>query len=278
MIRRIGALSAYLFRDLLTSISGVLYIVSIVPILVWFFPFSQPSPDVSYFTTLIAIYGAAVTFLVTLSTASRANRAASYPFFVRLPSRVEYLAAVLVGALAFGLMVQLLLALIVLLQPGGPDLGFGRIIELPPIWLSLNLFMAVLAVHATDFVMSNWSRVIVFGTLTILLFIQSINARTLFWISEMLRNLSQFFARQGFLSLTGWFANAANWVTSSGEGFFGQVVGFVFWPFRAISEGVRSGSFDSAQALAPAVLILYATILFMVAADLFANKDLQLVE
>jgi hypothetical protein len=171
-----------------------------------------------------------------------------------------------------------LLALIVLLQPAGPDVGFGRMLEIPPLWLSINFFIAVLALHATDFVKSNWSRVIIFGTLAVLLFAQSINARTLSWLATRLQTMAQFFARQGMLGATQMLNNAANWLTTNGSGFFSQVVGFVFWPFRAISDGVKSGSFDSAQALAPAILLLYATILFMIAADLFANKDLQFIE
>jgi len=38
------------------------------------------------------------------------------------------------------------------------------------------------------------------------------------------------------------------------------------------------GFFDTTQALAPAVILLYATILFMLAADFFASKDLDFTE
>jgi hypothetical protein len=49
------------------------------------------------------------------------------------------------------------------------------------------------------------------------------------------------------------------------------------WPFRAIVDGVTV-SFDRTEALAPAFLLLYATILFLLAADFFATKDLHLIE
>ncbi|MCO5195612.1 MAG: hypothetical protein M9941_06045 [Anaerolineae bacterium] len=278
MMSRIIALTGYLLRNIVLSVAGVLYILSIIPMLIWFFPFGQRTPELSYFITLIAIYGAILIFLVTLTIAGRANQAASYALIVRLPSRVEYLVAVLLAAIVFATAIQTGLAVIVLLQPAGPEASFGRLLEIPPLWLSINIFMAVLALHATDFVMSNWSRVIVFGLLTILLFTQSVNARTLSWFSTRLSIMAQFFARQGMLGLTQFFNNASGWVTDSGGGFFSQVIGFIFWPFRAMSDAVKTGSFDSAQALAPAIVLLYATILFMIASDLFANKDLHFVE
>jgi hypothetical protein len=43
-------------------------------------------------------------------------------------------------------------------------------------------------------------------------------------------------------------------------------------------EAIIAGGFNTVQALAPAVLLLYATILFMLAADLFATKDIEFVE
>jgi len=57
-----------------------------------------------------------------------------------------------------------------------------------------------------------------------------------------------------------------------------QLFGFIFWPFHAISEAIFQGFFNPTQALAPAILLLYATILFMLAADLFANKDVDFTE
>jgi hypothetical protein len=68
------------------------------------------------------------------------------------------------------------------------------------------------------------------------------------------------------------------WLIRDGTEKLQQMFGFIFWPFRAISEAILQGSFKPTQALAPAILMLYATILFMLAADLFANKDLDFTE
>ena len=70
----------------------------------------------------------------------------------------------------------------------------------------------------------------------------------------------------------------SSWLTTEGTETLQRVFGFIFWPFRAISEAIIGGSFNATQALAPAILILYATILFMLAADLFANKDVDFIE
>jgi hypothetical protein len=45
-----------------------------------------------------------------------------------------------------------------------------------------------------------------------------------------------------------------------------------------MTDAIIQGYFSAEQALAPAVLLLYATILFMLAADLFAAKDIELME
>ena len=64
----------------------------------------------------------------------------------------------------------------------------------------------------------------------------------------------------------------------AGESLLSGILNIVFWPFRTIGEATINGYFTPAQALAPAVLVLYATILFLIAADLFASKDLEMTE
>jgi hypothetical protein len=45
-----------------------------------------------------------------------------------------------------------------------------------------------------------------------------------------------------------------------------------------MSDAVFAGGFTPSQALAPAVLLLYGSILFLIAATLFAGKDLDFTE
>jgi len=58
----------------------------------------------------------------------------------------------------------------------------------------------------------------------------------------------------------------------------GSSVRLVSWPVEAIVEAVIQGYFTTGQAFAPAVMLVYATALFLLASDLFARKDLFLTE
>ena len=279
MIQRIRVLSRFLFRRLLTSAAGALYILSAFAVwLIFFNPNDGRVPDGELFVLLVGMYGAILSFVVTLSLAARANSAESYAMFVRLPSRVEYLASVFWSAIKFVVLIQVLFVLVVLIQPNGPELSFGRIIEIPPLWLSVNILAIVLALHATDFVMSGWSRVYVFGILTLLLFSQSIDNRGIRWMADRFNGMASSASQRGWTDISRGLRDAATWVSANGLDFLSNTIGVVFWPFRAISSAVQDGMFDNAQALAPAILLLYATILFMLAADLFATKDLFLAE
>jgi hypothetical protein len=276
MTQRVLVLAGYFLRRLFFSLSGVIYVI--VSLIYWavLFPPGQGTPDIEYYTLVIGAFGAVLTFLTALTVAARANRAANYPLVVRLPSRVELLAAVLLTTLFFALLMQLLVAVLALVR--GPDLALGRMLEIPPLWLAVNALSAVLAVHASDFVTSRWSRVYIFGILAILLLGQSGGAVISRWLALRATGLSRFMMTEGWQGIGGTFNSLSNWLNNEGVVTIGDIFGLVFWPFRAIAEGVTSGVFSPVQALAPAVIMLYATILFMVAADLFASKDLDFIE
>lgn len=279
MSRRIGTLTHYLWGQVFFSLSGLLYIIATFAYWrIFFSPTEGQTPEADMFILLVGLFGGGLTFLVTLTTANRANLAASYPLLARLPSRVEYLTAVLLAALLYSLLLQGVMALIILVQPGGPDLSLGRLLDIPPLWLSINIFAATLALHAADLVMKNWSRVWVYGVLTLLLFSQSINIPTMAWFAARLRSLANLFYRRNWSGPADAMNNAASWLSLQGAEFLRNTLGFVFWPFQAIAEATKAGSFSRPQALAPAILLLYATILFMLAADFFATKDLHLAE
>ena len=72
--------------------------------------------------------------------------------------------------------------------------------------------------------------------------------------------------------------NYANTLSQTDENMISRLFGFVFWPFEALAEGITNGYFTANQALAPAILLLYAAVLFLLAVDLFANKDLAFTE
>lgn len=270
---RIWYLSRYFLRTFFTSITGIVLII--LTLGYWFVLFNpqQGTPDGSYYTLVIGIYGAAMAFLVTLSVAAQANRMELMAWQPRIPSRTEYLTAVFFTVLIITILLQLMLALLALIN--GPDLTFGHIMEIPPVWYSMMVVTAVLALHATDLVTHGWSRVYIFGILAILLFGQSINNNSL---STFASFLSEFSGVQGWFDLSQSLREYAVTVASSDTNIISQLFGFVFWPFAALADGLSNGYFTTAEALAPAILMLYAIILFMLAADFFAGKDLHLSE
>jgi len=197
---------------------------------------------------------------------------------VRLPSRVEYLTAVLISAILMATVLQLLLALLALFH--GPDLTLNQILLIPPIWLALNTLTAVLALHATDFIAAGWSRVYLFGIIAIFLFGQSLNDKSGLntWLILRINDMSRSLVSAGWVTLVTPLNNLVGWLQQDGTSTLSRFFSLPFWPFHAIADAVVIGSFDTSQALAPAVLLLYATLLIMLAADIFANKDLDLTE
>ena len=278
MSQRIAALTGYFLRSLTFSVTGAIYVILGLAFWAIMFPPGQTTPEASYYILLLAAFGATITFLSVLTISSRANQAANYPWIVRLPSRVEYLTAVFLAATLYAFGLQLLIAFLALFR--GPELTWGLVLAIPPVWISLNILTAVLALHATDFVSSGWSRVYLFGLIAIFLFGQSLNSASSnsSWFIIRLNALSRTFMGEGWYALVTPLNNFSNWLQNNGASSLSKLFSLPFWPFHAIVEAVVVGSFNVVQALAPAVLLLYATLLIMLAADLFATKDLDLTE
>ena len=276
MSRRLLVLTSYFFRRLLFSVAGAIYVILSLVYWAIFFPPGQGTPDMSNYVVIIGVFGAVMTFLATLNIASRAYRAENYPIIVRLPSRVEYITAVFSSAFLFAFMLQLLVAILALIR--GPETSLGQMLEIPPVWIALNLLAAILALHASDLVASGWSRVLIFGILAILLIGRNLSERLSAGIAAIVSSMSSFFYAQQWLSVANGFGRLSSWLYGSGKETLDKFLGILFWPFRALADAIFTGFFTPTQALAPAVIVLYATILFLVAADLFATKDLDLTE
>lgn len=276
MIQRIGILLLYFLRTFVFSLVGLLFLLAALVYWAVFFPPGQATPDFENYVLLIGAFGAAATFLATVTIAGRANRLENYPFVARLQSRVEYLVAVLLAALIAGGALQLLVGGLALVR--GPDLTTAGLLSIGPIWLALNTLAGVLALHATDLVASGWSRVIVFGLLAVLLVLNSIGQSPESWFADRLNDVAVVFGNMNLVFFADLFDSTANLFRGDGLGVVSSAAGIVFWPFRSISDAVFSGSLSPAQALAPAVLLLYGTILFLIAANLFVSKDLEFSE
>ena len=277
MSQRIMALTFYLVRTVLLSLAGLLYILLASVFYFIFFDPRQQTPDIEYYILVIGLFGAILVFLITLTVAARANQAVHFPFLVRLPSRVEYLCSTFAASLFFALLLQTFVAVLALIA-NGPDISLTQFLTIPPLWIATNVLFAVLALHATDLVAVGWSRVYIFGLLAVLLYVQSILDTLVNWMSGLLNRISAYILNLGFTGLADALFDLSNWLLSSGADVLSTFAGLLFWPFRAIADAAIAGQFNQLQALAPAMLLLYATVLFLLAADLFSTKDLFLSE
>ena len=276
MAQRIVTLTRYLMRDVFLSLRGILYAILMLVFWQIFFDPSQGTPEGAYYVLIIGLFGGGIAFLATLSVSARAHRAIHYPLLARLPSRVEQLTAVLLSALAFTFLLQGTVAGLALFR--GPEIAFWLMVEVPPLWIAVDVLAAVLALHASDLVTDGWSRVYIYGALALLLFGRELDTGTGNWIGSRLSQLSGWFFRRGWAGPGNLVNRLSQWSHNSGLSSVGDVLDVAFWPFHAIASAVKAGFFEPRQALAPAILLLYATVLFLLAADLFSTKDLFLTE
>lgn len=276
MAQRIVTLTSYLFRDLFLSLTGILYVIMTLVFWNIFFDPLQGTPEGDYYVLVIGLFGAGMAFVATLSVAARAHRAIHYPLLARLPSRMEHLTAVLLSALAFTFLLQGVAATLALFR--GPEISLGLVLEIPPLWIAVNVLAAVLALHASDLVTAGWSRVYIYGALALLLFGRELDTSSGSWIGTRLSQLSGWFFQRGWSAPGNVVNRLSQWAHSSKVSSIGDVLDVVFWPFHAMADAVKAGAFEPQQALAPAILLLYATVLFLLAADFFSTKDLFLTE
>lgn len=274
MRQRILTLTRYFFQRLVRSVSGALYLLLTLGYWLLLFNPQQGTPDVEYYILVVGFFGPAIGFLITLTIANWANQAIHYPFVVRLSSRVEYLTAVFLAALSTALCLQMVLALLAALFHG-PTLPLGTLLEIPPLWLAPTVLFIVLALHASDLVAAGWSRVFVFGLLALFLFGQGLSNDVLVRFAS---GFNRYAINQGW---SGVVDRVADWIVVLNNSNSNSVTRFtstLFWPFDASIDAIVNGAYLRTQVLAPAIFLLYATILFILAADLFTNKDLAFTE
>lgn len=277
MTGRILGMSGYLLKSLLFSLAGLLYLLMTLAFYIVFFDPRQQTPDADYFVLVLGIFGLALSFLVTISVAARANKAVHFPFLVRLESRIEYLASVLLAAAVYAVLIQLLIGILALVL-NGPDFTLIELLTVPLAWIAGNVLFITLALHATDLVTRDWSRVYVFAAIGLLLYLNSEIDLISGWLSGLLNSLGRTLMSAGLTEIGSLLFDVASWLTQENPTVLDRIVALVFWPFNAISDAYISGSFTLLQALAPAILLIYATGLFFLASNFFARKDLYLTE
>jgi hypothetical protein len=195
--------------------------------------------SVDYFASVGGAALALVSLVTTLLLAERANRAAVYPFLARLQSRAELLAAILAGALCIMAAMTALFAVLAV--------GMGRVILSPwqalmilPRWLAVFVVVACLGLHMSKLVSRRGSYLLAYTAVGILVTV----------------NEGTFLASHGL----GWLVQAGGWLTA---------------PMSALlSTEVVAGP----DPLALVAALVYAGILFALAAALFRRKDLLWAE
>jgi hypothetical protein len=277
MIRRVLVLAIYFQRRFVLSLPGILFLLLALVFYMIFFGPGQKIPDVAYFASVLGIFGTILSFLVTLSLAATANRAANLPILVRIPSRVEYLTSVLLASIVFSSIVLLALAIVALLV-NGPIFNAQLIILIPPLWFSGILMFSTLALHASDLVAWNWSRVYVFGIIALLIYLREGLRIIGNALANLFDELGIRFSNQGWDALASMANSLGNLVSETVPQILERSVDVVFWPFNAIANALINSQFSEMQAIAPVILILYASILFLLAANVFSSKDLILSE
>lgn len=277
MIQRILTLTLYLLRSLLFSLSGLLYFMLTLAFYIIFLDPRQRTPDSDYFILVLGLFGVGLTFLVTLTISARANQSIHYPLIVRLQSRVEYLTAVMITAITFAFSIQIVVAIVALFL-NGPDMTLRQLVEIPPLWVAANILFSVLALHASDLVTSGWSRVYVYGALLFLLYSRGSSQTIVGWFADLISRLGNNMLSQGWVDLGSGLFQFSSWLEATLADLLQSALGLVFWPFSAVAEAIINGAFSRTQSLAPAIMLLYATILFLLAADFLATKDLYLTE
>ena len=114
--------------------------------------------------------------------------------------------------------------------------------------------------------------------IAVLLFINGTGDSTYTWLSQKLTSLGYTLSNNGMGAIAGVVNYIGAWVNDSGGDILHKFSTLIFWPFTAIANAIAAGYFTPTQALAPAVLLLYATVFYLLAADLFANKDVEFVD
>lgn len=276
MMRRILTLAGYFAKSVLFSPTGLILLILGMAFWAIFFSPGHPSSDLRNYIILIAVWGAFASFLMAVAVSGRASRIENTPFIVRLPSRIEYLAAVLLSSLILSALLQLLVAGLALIR--GPEMTAAQLLVLPAIWIPINLLAALLALHATDLVTDGWSRVILFGLIAIALIFNSASSDSASWFSDQFAGLAAFLSRLNLIWLSDLAYRLASWVSQLSPSSIGKFFSVFFWPFRTIAQTAFVGQFSPTQALAPSILMLYNTVLFLIASILFAEKDLEFTE
>jgi hypothetical protein len=239
-MRRIWTLTRFLIGDLFRSLAGIVPLAAALVFGVIAFEYGM---DQAQFITVAGVGFGTICLLTTLLLASRANRASSYLLLARLYSRTELLLALAMGGLGITIVLAVLVTSANLLA-GRLTLVFPSALWILPSWLILWLLAVVLALPLSALVGRAGSHLVGYVTLAVLLVAND--------QKRMLRSRD-----------LGWLV---------------RIVNTVLWPVNTLLARASAGSHDRLYYLALVLTLAYALSLFILSAQLFADKDLLWTE
>lgn len=235
-MKRVSAMTLYLVQELFRSVSGL---APLSYALVFGLVAFEYGMDQAQFITVGGLGIGALCLLTTLLLTSRANRAASYPLVARLRDRSELLTAAVVGGLGVTAVLALLITAINLLT-GRLTLHFPSLLWILPTWGVLWLFLAALALTLSSLANRDGSQVL------------------------------------GYILVVGMLVanDQQAWLTGKGLDWLVRAVRIILWPPSMLLSHATAGFHGRTYFLAMAATLVYAVLLFALAAQLLQAKDL----
>ena len=237
---RIWTLTAFLIRDLFSSLAGIVPLAAALAFGLIAFEYGM---DQAQFITVGGIGIGAICLLTTLLLAGRANRASSYLLLARLHRRTELLVALVLAGLLITVSLALAIAGLNLLA-GRLTLSLPSALWIVPTFAAAWILAAGLALPLSSLTSRGGSHVLGYLLLAALLVLNDQRA----WL----------------------FKNSLDLVA--------RVVTVVLWPVTTLFVRASAGIHDRTYFLAVAATLLCGCLAFALADQLLVDKDLLWTE
>jgi hypothetical protein len=259
-MRRLWTLVSYLVHDLFRSLTGLLVVVVALAFYLVAIVSVTGGIDRDYYALVIGGFFAILALVLAVMLADRVYNATSYLLIFRFSSRMPFLAGVALTAVGISALLEGVIALASIPRLNAP-ITAGMALDVAPVWAGWLVLGAALGLHMSELVRRGWSRTVVYGLLAFVLFILNQNqtgvpvelSHRFNWIPNVLPDLGRW-----------------GWVT--------RLVDVILWPVAAAVKVARSADYTVVESLAPAVLLVVASFIFVLAVALFERKDLILPE
>jgi hypothetical protein len=239
-VNRVWTLNFFLIRDLFRSLLGVVPVAIAVAFGLLAFEYGM---DQAQFFTVAGLGTGLICLVTALLLANRANRATSYLLLARLRRRTELLAASVFGGLLITMVLAMALTLANLLA-GRLALELQSLPWLLITWLPLWILCACLALPLSALVGRRGSHLVGQLLVVALLVVHDKSA------PPAIRSL--------------------RWLV--------RVADSILWPLGTLLSRASGGTHDRTFFLTLALTLIYAALLFLLADQLLADKDLVWTE